>query len=179
MDAVGPDRDIDLLAAAILELQRHPLRVVLQALEPAAELDQLGRQRVGQRGQHVGPVDRHLRRAVLLLGDIAHAQARGLQPGVPVAADPEGRLRAVPAHRRAHAVAQAVECAHRVRRQVDVRADAGEPAGLLVDADTVAGAAQRDGRSQTADAAADDADMQCTHGINLLVMKTAGVRRRR
>ena len=67
-----------------------------------------------------------------------------------------------PRRGRAHGVAnaQAVECADRVGRQVDVGADAQELAALLENNHVVALAMHRDRRGQSADAAANNTDPQ-------------------
>ena len=67
-------------------------------------------------------MDGQLRRAVFLFRRFGHFEPRGLLAGIPGPADAVGRPRRRLAQRRADA--EAVERAHRVRRQIDVGADA-------------------------------------------------------
>jgi hypothetical protein len=103
-------------------------------------------------------VDRQLRRAIFALGLVAHLQQRSHFSVIPGAADAMRR----PRRGRAHGVAdaQAVERANRVGREVDVGADAQELAALFENNHVVAFAMQRDGRRQSADAAANNSDPQ-------------------
>ncbi|MDT4855969.1 hypothetical protein FQZ97_903430 [compost metagenome] len=165
MDAIGAHHHVERGFAAVLEPQRHACIVLRERLQPLFELDVFEREVLGQRVDDVGAVDGDLRRAVLFFGDVAHAQARGLLARVPVAADAKGRARTAFANCRARA--QAVDGAHHVGREVDVRAHAREALGLLEHRDVMALLTQSDGGGQSAHAAAGNTDLQTAHGLLL------------
>ena len=156
MDAVRAHQRRDGGPRAVGEGEMHARRVLRDPGGPLAEADALGGQRLLQRAQQVGAVQGELRGAVFRLRLAGHGQDRGFRARVPVAADAVRGAGAMLAQGRADA--EPVQGAHGVGRQVDVGADAGEPARLLEDQDLAPGAVQRDGGSEAADAAADDAD---------------------
>ena len=61
---------------------------------------------------------------------------------------------------------QAVECAHGIGREVDVRAHTHELAGLLIDRDGVPLSTQSDGSRQAANAGTNNADVQTKRHVH-------------
>ncbi|MNS47654.1 hypothetical protein D3C72_801920 [compost metagenome] len=159
VDAVGADQHVHILSIAIGEAQRGAAPAVLRrdvgglVCQPHA-----GARHGGfQRGHQVAPVHGQLRRAVALLGFVRHGQAGGFRAGVPGAADAVRGAGCRFAQRGADA--QAVQCPHRVRREIDVRTNAREPRRLLVHHNIHAELAQGDGGGQSANAGTVDADL--------------------
>ncbi|MNN22515.1 hypothetical protein D3C81_1358740 [compost metagenome] len=172
VDAVGADQHVDTLFRAVGKAQRGAggvrddcHRLVIQAHVRCGH-------RGLQRGHQVGPVHGELRGTVAALGVLLHRQARGFFTGIPDTADAVGGTRGGLAQRVADA--QAVQRAHRVGREVDVRADAGKALRLFVNHRVQAELAQRDGRGQSADAGAVDADLQSHVAVPVTPARRSG-----
>ena len=163
MNAVGAHHHLVLGAVAVLHQQRDARLVGAERGQALTQAHLRGGKFSGQSSQQVGAVNGDLGRAVVLLGHVAHAQARSFQAGVPVAADAKGGLRAVAPQLLAYAPAQAVECLDDIGREVDVCAHPAPVLGLLVNRHLVARPRHCNGRGHAAHAAAHHAYVQSSH----------------
>ena len=151
VDAVGADHHVGLGDAAVGELHAGDVGGLLEADRAMAGADDAGGQVRGEKLDVVGAVHAEAGIPARGVGDL-HRRDRGA-----VVAEIRGcRADAgAPALDRA-AESDALEVAHRVRRDVDAGADLADRRGLLVDGDAQPVREQRVGREQAADAAADD-----------------------
>ena len=147
--------------AAVGERQGDGACVLVEADEPAAEVDDLRRQGREQRLVQIGAVHAEVGRAVEAL---RHRQLAGDLAGVPHAVQVrEGRERDA-AQPLVHA--DLAQHLHGVGHHLDAGADAGEVRRLLVDARFHAEPAQRGGNRKAADAGADDGNREgLGHGM--------------
>ena len=158
VDAVGADQHVDVGDRAVVERDLDTVAVVSEAPEPVADMQALRRQGTHQRGQQVGAVGLVMREAERLDHHVPERRAQQRPPVVP-AALVEGQ-RAHAHTRQVVAQAQAVEDARGVGADLDAGADLAERVRALVDVDVEPGLEQGQRRSETADAASDDADRE-------------------
>ena len=122
------------------------------------DVEALRRQRTDQRGQQIGAVGLVVREAEGLDHRVAERRAQQ-RPAVVPAALVEGQRPHAHA-RQLVPQAQPVEHARGVGADLDARADLAERVRALVDVDVEPGLQQGQRRSETADAASDDADRE-------------------
>ncbi len=156
--------------AAIGEGDVHALPRLRDLAGALAQLHLVQRKGIGQGRQQVRAVDGELGRAVFALGLVTHGQARGFLARVPVAADAVRGPCGAGAHGGGDVGAQAIEGAHGIGREVDVRAHAQELPALLEHQYFMPCLVQRIGCRQSANACSDDAYPQTRHGSCLLLV---------
>jgi hypothetical protein len=128
----------------------------VEAHEQVADVQALGRQRAGERGQQVGAVHLVVREAEGLDDGIAQVGAQQRAPVVPSALVPGQRADAHPGQ--VVGQPQAVQDARRVGADLDAGADLADGRSALVDVDVEAGLQERQRGCDPTDTAADDRD---------------------
>ncbi|CPN78277.1 Uncharacterised protein [Bordetella pertussis] len=175
IDAVGADHDLGFLDRAVGEMQAHHVVVLVHARQALVELQQARRQGGGHQGMEVAAVHRQVRGAVMRDRVVAQRNAGQLRAGLPVAAVPVVRMRALAVELVLDA--DAPHDLHHVGAEMDACPQEGEGRRLLVQAYIEAGARHERRARGTAETGADDSDSGfALHGVSPGVRREAGLR---